>query len=218
MRGTTTEAIERPVEHISAPLRTVWGLTATEVHDAYWESKGVRVVRPGEGGTGGAAGLYLLMGRGASVVLRFRTVMDRMGWIRPALCLVRVGANAGRCGFTADEELAEMWSRGEGRWARLRSGMESEWCGMKTQGRVYGEGEGQALLEHVARVWELPSERIGGVKLLGRGVFGMEGSEAVGLPPGRAKVWVGRGRRVEEAGAGGGVCVLGDAGTMSDER
>ena len=109
--------MERPVERVSAPSRTVWGLTATEVHDAYWESKGVRVVRPGEGGAGGEAGLYLLLGRGASVVLRFRAVVDRMGWIKPALCVVRVGSSGGRCGFTPEEELAEMWARGRGRWS-----------------------------------------------------------------------------------------------------
>jgi hypothetical protein len=207
---SSTVMMERSSKHVEAAARRVWGLSALEVHDAYWESKGVRVVRPGEGGTGGAAGLYLLIGRGASVVLRFREVVDRMGWIRPALCLVRVGASGGRCGFTADEELAESWARGDGRWERLRSGVDLEWCGMKTAGRVYGEGEDQGLVEHVAKVWEEPGERIEGVKRLARGVFGMEGVEGVRLPAGVLKVWVGRGRRVEECGEGRGVVVLGD--------
>ena len=40
---------------------TVWGLTPREIHDRFWASRGVQVVRPGARGTVAGARLYLLL-------------------------------------------------------------------------------------------------------------------------------------------------------------
>lgn len=78
----------------SAPSR-VWGLGVTDLHDRFWASRGVQVVRPGAGEveTRGPR-LYLLLGADDFVIFPLKPVLTRLNWIKPRAMRLRIVDNA----------------------------------------------------------------------------------------------------------------------------
>ncbi len=73
------------------PAATIWGLTPTAVHDRFWASRGVQVVRPGEpSAIVPHAELYLLLSSGVLTIFRPASLLDTMSWLTPDLVAVRL--------------------------------------------------------------------------------------------------------------------------------
>lgn len=70
---------------------TVWGLTPQELHDRFWASRGVQVVRPGETSEIVAgAELFLMADPAYLTIFRLRFLVDQLSWIQPQIMWVRV--------------------------------------------------------------------------------------------------------------------------------
>ena len=70
---------------------TVWGLTARELHDAYWRARGVDCVRRGTiRPTQRAAELYLLMEPGQMVLFDLAKLIDRLIWRKAVVTRLRI--------------------------------------------------------------------------------------------------------------------------------
>ncbi|HVX83195.1 MAG TPA: hypothetical protein VH253_00105 [Phycisphaerae bacterium] len=220
---------------LAAPVR-LWGRSALELHDRYWQSLGVAVARAEESGASETplprdAGLYLLIGPACAALLDFRRVLDVMGWMRPRLCVVRpVTPTAGggeepvdtlpvRCALTPHHELAAAWRasgrEGAGRDWRGIKRAAGKFCVARPRGRVMhlrtAEQE-ESFLARLARLWTDPSADLPEIKRLEKRVFGIgaaqDAADGGGAPAG--PLWLGRGRRREEAQFTGPSCVLPD--------
>jgi hypothetical protein len=220
--------IEAVPEAASAvEMTTVWGMTAMELHDAYWRSLGVAVVRPG-GPAPEQAGLYLLCDGETTAVLDFRKVLDLMGWMAPDLCVVRArksplpaGQSAAasgepvRCGFTPRAAVADAWrseAGGFAAWRAVKRRLPGERvCAARPAGRVVAGASAQVVLERLAVVWEDPAEAVRGLKRIARGVFGWGEGAGRGRAKKGQRVWLGKGRRFDEVRGDGRACVLRDA-------
>lgn len=70
---------------------TVWGMTPGELHDRFWASRGVQVVRPGEPSEiVEGAEMFLLMNPQILMIFRLRTLVDQISWTEPDILWVRV--------------------------------------------------------------------------------------------------------------------------------
>lgn len=70
---------------------TIWGLTPSQIHDRFWASRGVQVVRRGERSEiVHKAELFLLLEQGELALFRLRDLVDRLSWIQPQLLIVRL--------------------------------------------------------------------------------------------------------------------------------
>lgn len=76
---------------------TIWGLSALELHDAYWRGQGVQVVARGAGVTlERAAELYLLVEPGQTVCFDLRRLIERITWSGAIVTRVRVMEDDGQ--------------------------------------------------------------------------------------------------------------------------
>jgi lipopolysaccharide/colanic/teichoic acid biosynthesis glycosyltransferase len=71
---------------------TIWGLTPVELHDRFWASRGVQVVRPGgdSQAVSDRAQLYLLIERDVLAVFEPGRQLETLYWSSPDLVYVRV--------------------------------------------------------------------------------------------------------------------------------
>ena len=70
---------------------TIWGLSPSQIHDRFWASRGVQVVRRGEEqALSSAPELYLLIDPGNLVVFQLRDLVEPLSWLRPRLMVVRI--------------------------------------------------------------------------------------------------------------------------------
>ncbi len=70
---------------------TIWGLSIVQLHDRFWASRGVQVVRLGEPSTiVDDAELFMLTDPRTLVTLRIREVVEKMVWMKPELLIVRL--------------------------------------------------------------------------------------------------------------------------------
>jgi lipopolysaccharide/colanic/teichoic acid biosynthesis glycosyltransferase len=70
---------------------TIWGLSPAELHDRFWASRGVQVVRPGEpSAIVPFAELYMLATPGSVAIFRPAALLDTMSWLMPDLVAVRL--------------------------------------------------------------------------------------------------------------------------------
>lgn len=70
---------------------TIWGLRPQEIHDRFWASRGVRVVRLGDrGDLKEPAELFLLIDQHVLVMFRLAELVEWLSWIDPTLLLVRL--------------------------------------------------------------------------------------------------------------------------------
>ncbi len=84
--ASITKATAQEDRHV-----TVWGMTPSELHDRFWASRGVQVVRPGEPSEiVEGAELFLLMNPQLLMVFRLRTLVDQISWTQPDILWVRV--------------------------------------------------------------------------------------------------------------------------------
>jgi len=87
--------IEQPVEErVAAAPRsepTVWGLSLAQLHDRFWASRGVQVVRMGEPSTiVDDAELFMLTDPRMLLTLNIRRVVEKMIWLKPDVLIVRL--------------------------------------------------------------------------------------------------------------------------------
>jgi lipopolysaccharide/colanic/teichoic acid biosynthesis glycosyltransferase len=74
---------------VSVP--TIWGLSPVQIHDRFWASRGVQVVRRGAAAElDESAELYLLVDPHCLAVFRLRDLVEDLSWLRPRLVVVRV--------------------------------------------------------------------------------------------------------------------------------
>ncbi|HWP39553.1 MAG TPA: sugar transferase, partial [Tepidisphaeraceae bacterium] len=87
--GTDSPAIPRGS---ASRTPTIWGLTPAQLHDHFWASRGVCVVRAGDTGRPIAtdAELYLLTDTRTLVIFRLREMIDTICWVKPQVLFVRL--------------------------------------------------------------------------------------------------------------------------------
>ncbi len=70
---------------------TVWGLTPIELHDRFWASRGVQVVRPDEPSEiVEGAELFLLMRPRLLMIFRLRVLVEQLSWVDPKVMWIRL--------------------------------------------------------------------------------------------------------------------------------
>lgn len=87
---------------------TLWGLDPVGLHDRFWASRGVQVVRRGDGTPlNRRAELYLLTDERTLTIFRLGKLVDALSWLRPRILFVRLHSTLER-GYRervlADEE------------------------------------------------------------------------------------------------------------------
>ena len=97
---TTRESQQKALRPRTAPIAsspvppaepTVWGLSIVELHDRFWASRGVQVVRLGERSTiVDDAELFMLTDPRTLVMMRINGVVEKMVWMKPDLLIVRL--------------------------------------------------------------------------------------------------------------------------------
>ena len=91
----TTEATRTAAAAEAAP--TIWGLSPVQVHDRFWASRAVQVVRCGEPTEiVASAELFLLLDPGSLVLFRLRDLIEDLSWLKPDLLVVRLRGRAGQ--------------------------------------------------------------------------------------------------------------------------
>jgi hypothetical protein len=76
---------------VGVPAPTIWGLSPVEVHDRFWASRGVQVVRRGSTtDLDESAELFLLVDPNSLVVFRLRDLVEVLSWLKPRLVVVRL--------------------------------------------------------------------------------------------------------------------------------
>lgn len=101
-----TRQVEPEATRPEPPQPLFWGLGHKELHDRFWASRGVQVVRPGmlldrkNGGHVAApkespskrhrGDFYLLLGTGDLVLFRLAPLLDRFSWLKPRAMRLRL--------------------------------------------------------------------------------------------------------------------------------
>ncbi len=105
---TTTRTLVPAARATSAPAPTLWGLLPAAVHDRFWASRGVAVVRRGvPAELPESAELFLLVDPDSLVIFRLRDLVELLSWLSPRLLLVRLHhreTDAYREGVSVDED------------------------------------------------------------------------------------------------------------------
>ena len=147
---------------------TIWGLTPTQIHDRFWASRGVQVVRPGEASEiVESAELFLLVDATSLVIFRLRDLVEMLSWLRPRLVTVRL-RDEGHHGYkevvcsTEDGRLVQL--------DRIYEGLDSRLA------RVGLTPDGE-----VARLWQTSSSSAEGWSRL-RHAVPRDARQARGMP------------------------------------
>ena len=70
---------------------TMWGMDAVALHDLFWASQAVQVIRPGgEAPVSGGPQLFLLLGAQDMALFSLKDVVRRMNWLKPRLARLRI--------------------------------------------------------------------------------------------------------------------------------
>lgn len=76
---------------LAADGPTIYGLDITQLHDRYWASRGVQVVRQGErSAIVEDAELFLLTDRRSLVLFPIRNLIELFSWVRPDVLSIRI--------------------------------------------------------------------------------------------------------------------------------
>ncbi len=79
------------VDAEASSTQTVWGLDVTQLHQRFWASRGVQVVRRGEKTpVNDSADYYLLIEPSHYCLFRLDQVIDTISWLKPSLLFVRI--------------------------------------------------------------------------------------------------------------------------------
>jgi lipopolysaccharide/colanic/teichoic acid biosynthesis glycosyltransferase len=119
----------------------LWGLELHELHDRFWASRGVQVVRPNRAvQVADVAELYLLLDTGVLLIARLAPILDDFAWLDPDLAQIRIRDQV-RSAFT-EQALADT----QGRFVRyVRRYAESD----PRRGRI-----GLTRDPELARLWQ----------------------------------------------------------------
>ncbi len=78
-------------------IPTIWGLDPVQVHDRFWASRGVQVVRQGERSEiVDDAEIFLLIDPRSMVIFKLTEPVESLTWVRPKLLYVRLHDNRQR--------------------------------------------------------------------------------------------------------------------------
>jgi len=70
---------------------TIWGLTPVQLHDRYWASRGIQVVRRGEpSDIVEGANLFLLTDPRSLTLFRINQFLDDLNWLKPQILFMRL--------------------------------------------------------------------------------------------------------------------------------
>ena len=119
----------------------VWGLELHELHDRFWASRGVQIVRPNRASqVAEVAELYLLLDSSVFLIARIAPILDDFAWLDPDLAQIRIRDQV-RSAYT-EHALADS----EGRFVRyVRRYAESD----PRRGRI-----GLTRDPELARLWQ----------------------------------------------------------------
>lgn len=85
---TEARLAEQEVEHEQVKI---WGLTAGDLHNAYWRARGIQCVRPGQAeAIDRAADLYLLLDLHQNVLFDITSVLEHLIWRNAAVTRLRL--------------------------------------------------------------------------------------------------------------------------------
>lgn len=166
----TTIAVGDPLPSAGTvpPQPTIWGLTPLEIHDRFWEARGVWVVRSaGSPDVAADPELFLLVGERSMAIFDPVVAADHLHWANCQLLPVRIrhprgvalappgdrsgdatapwGAGrrqeAPRVRLTTVPELAAAWASGGSTWERMRSGVPQSRRGALSLNGFYCDGQ-----------------------------------------------------------------------------
>ncbi|MCA9278733.1 MAG: sugar transferase [Phycisphaeraceae bacterium] len=81
----------QPRQATPTPSWTLWGVNCLDLHDRYWASRGIQVVRPGRGDTvQKGPKVFLLIGRTAVVDFKLQSVLSALHWQHLSAVRVRI--------------------------------------------------------------------------------------------------------------------------------
>jgi lipopolysaccharide/colanic/teichoic acid biosynthesis glycosyltransferase len=79
-----------PVQQAETEPQTLWGLRPIELHDRFWEARGVEVVRPGDAPPTASARLYLLTDPGVLTIFDLRPLLSSLNMPGKRLLMARL--------------------------------------------------------------------------------------------------------------------------------
>ncbi|MBZ0173258.1 MAG: hypothetical protein K8E66_12815, partial [Phycisphaerales bacterium] len=88
----SSETVEPEGDQTTGGPGSIWGEHITALHDLFWASRCVQVVRPGRSGTVERHGpaLYLLVGESQLVHFSLGAALKRLHWASPRLLRLRI--------------------------------------------------------------------------------------------------------------------------------
>ena len=203
---------------MSQGSQTIWGLSIAELHDCYWESRGVQVVRPGTKGrefnASPQARIFLLVDETAAVLFSVQRLADWLNWAQPGMLWLRLrrppsgaGSEGGarpldampeRAGLTSNLDLARHWSQVPSGWEGWRSLRARSRAGSHMAMWAWGRGfstssnqEGQRMSMALLGSWRWPDSTIKGIREDRPGVW-CEGDRLSPTVKIVGPVWIGR--------------------------
>lgn len=90
-----TDIAIRPSPNAPIADTRIWGYDVRRLHDLFWASRGLQVVRPGQPVTPGGPGIYLLLTADAAVFINVRHHLKRMRWTGARVLRLRVADRSG---------------------------------------------------------------------------------------------------------------------------
>lgn len=104
-RVEATDAPAAAATSTGARRLVIWGREPAELHDTYWASRGVQIVRHRCGAQpAGVAELYVLVDPGALVLFDLPAAVEVFQWIEPGLMSVRLFGSRGPAMIARDRE------------------------------------------------------------------------------------------------------------------
>ncbi len=186
---------------------TLWGYSASEMHDLYWLAREIAVVRCGaKSPLPSDARLFMLISDDRLYRLQLRPLLDRMFWMPHSIYFIgfnssaklqpnKNGAGYTRLAVTPHRQIAEYWricGVTENIWMRLRRQFP-DFCAMRIPGIAYAKCGSQAMdyLHALAHDWPDPEIAIPGIARLAHRVHGPTGFDMSMLKNHTRPLWIG---------------------------
>lgn len=215
---------------------TIWGLTPLQLHDRFWASRGVQVVRPGSDAiihpnislfllienetlslvdvpsvVGNLDGdLFYARLRNRSDELRERVVTDGVGrFLRFERIYPRPRSTFARAAFTPSAKVAAAWQAGT--WKSLRRSIRRR--AVECDGRQFNlsdDHQTAAFVRELIKRWPDPSQAITGATRVSENIWRDATADVHAEARLIGPVWIGRGRSADAGALVAGPTVLWD--------
>lgn len=166
--------LEGPPFDAATDAPTLWGLTAAQLHDRYWASRGAQVVRQGERSEIDLrADVFLLTDRDVLALFSLPRLAQELYWDNASVVCVRLHErngrrNGARVFLTCGPDLAKLWQQSpsprdgrrqlRGATARQDRIVDSAPAGIYDR---HDKDEVMQFMRRLAREWKNPAVAIG---------------------------------------------------------